>query len=69
MTDVGEVAAMDCVYKNPKESVEDRIQDLLKRMTVEEKIGQMTQIHRGVCSAAVIKDFSIGDFQLPSIRE
>uniref|UniRef100_A0A1J3EUN3 Beta-glucosidase BoGH3B n=1 Tax=Noccaea caerulescens TaxID=107243 RepID=A0A1J3EUN3_NOCCA len=60
MTDVGEVAAMDCVYKNPKESVEDRIQDLLKRMTVEEKIGQMTQIHRGVCSAAVIKDFSIG---------
>ncbi|ESQ45872.1 hypothetical protein EUTSA_v10010219mg [Eutrema salsugineum] len=51
---------MDCIYKNPKEAVEDRIQDLLQRMTVEEKIGQMTQIHRGVSSAAVIKDFFIG---------
>ncbi|CAH2065105.1 unnamed protein product [Thlaspi arvense] len=60
MTDVGEVTVMDCIYKNPKEAVEDRIQDLLQRMTVEEKIGQMTQIHRGVSSAAVVKDFFIG---------
>ncbi|CAH8382090.1 unnamed protein product [Eruca vesicaria subsp. sativa] len=60
MAEAGEVTAMECVYKNPNESVEDRIQDLLQRMTVEEKIGQMTQIHRGVTSAAVIKDFFIG---------
>ncbi|KAH0922359.1 hypothetical protein HID58_022377, partial [Brassica napus] len=60
MTDAGEVTAMDCVYKNPNEGVEDRIQDLLQRMTVEEKIGQMTQIHRAVSSAAIIKDFFIG---------
>ncbi|RID58474.1 hypothetical protein BRARA_F01774, partial [Brassica rapa] len=51
---------MDCVYKNPNEGVEDRIQYLLQRMTAEEKIGQMTQIHRAVSSAAVIKDFFIG---------
>lgn len=63
MTEAGEVSAMDCAYKNPNEAVEDRIQDLLQRMTVEEKIGQMTQIHRGVSSAAVIKDFFIGKFQ------
>ncbi|KAG5393132.1 hypothetical protein IGI04_023095 [Brassica rapa subsp. trilocularis] len=60
MTDAGEVTAMDCVYKNPNEGVEDRIQDILQRMTVEEKIGQMTQIHRAVSSAAIIKDFFIG---------
>ncbi|KAH0893378.1 hypothetical protein HID58_055807 [Brassica napus] len=60
MTEAREVTAMDCVYKNPNEGVEDRIQDLLQRMTVEEKIGQMTQIHRAVSSAAVIKDFFIG---------
>lgn len=32
------------LYKNPTASVEARTQDLLKRMTLEEKIGQMTQI-------------------------
>ncbi|CAH8382083.1 unnamed protein product [Eruca vesicaria subsp. sativa] len=60
MTDTKEVTIMDCLYKNHNEGVEDRIQDLLQRMTVEEKIGQMTQIHRAVSSAAVIKDFFIG---------
>ncbi|WP_316737396.1 glycoside hydrolase family 3 N-terminal domain-containing protein [Pedobacter aquatilis] len=30
------------VYKNPKASVESRIKDLLSRMTVEEKVGQIT---------------------------
>lgn len=64
---MGEVGSMDCIYKNPNEAVEDRIQDLLQRMTIEEKIGQMTQIHRGVSSATVIKDLFIGDFQYPSI--
>lgn len=32
------------VYKDPKAPVEERVADLLKRMTLEEKIGQMTQI-------------------------
>ncbi|KAJ4890448.1 Glycosyl hydrolase family protein [Raphanus sativus] len=60
MAEAGEGTAIGCVYKNPSEGVEDRIQDLLQRMTVEEKIGQMTQIHRSVSSASVIKDFFIG---------
>ncbi|KAJ0248360.1 Glycoside hydrolase family 3 C-terminal domain-containing protein [Hirschfeldia incana] len=60
MAEAGEGTATDCVYKNPNEGVEDRIQDLLQRMTVEEKIGQMTQIHCSVSSAAVVKDFFIG---------
>lgn len=31
------------VYLNPKASVEERVNDLLSRMTIEEKIGQMNQ--------------------------
>jgi beta-glucosidase len=29
------------IYKNPKASIEDRVNDLLPRMTVEEKVSQM----------------------------
>ena len=29
------------VYKNPKASVEDRVNDLLPRMTLDEKVAQM----------------------------
>lgn len=29
------------VYKNPKASIEDRVNDLLPRMTIEEKVSQM----------------------------
>lgn len=35
---------MDYAYKNPSLSPEERTLDLLKRMTIEEKIGQMMQI-------------------------
>nr|GMD69778.1 beta-glucosidase BoGH3B-like isoform X1 [Ipomoea batatas] len=35
-------------YKDPKQPVGERIKDLMKRMTLEEKIGQMTQIERKV---------------------
>ncbi|KAJ4844217.1 hypothetical protein Tsubulata_003088 [Turnera subulata] len=47
-------------YKDPKQPVEDRVVDLLKRMTLEEKIGQMTQIERAVASADVMKNYFIG---------
>jgi len=30
------------IYKNPKAAVKDRVADLLKRMTLEEKVGQMS---------------------------
>src|SRR5574344_505977 len=31
------------IYKNPKASIEQRVNDLLSRMTLEEKVGQMNQ--------------------------
>ncbi|KAL1545040.1 beta-glucosidase [Salvia divinorum] len=51
---------MDCVYKDPTAPVEARVKDLLSRMTLLEKIGQMTQIERSVASAAAIRDRLIG---------
>ncbi|KAI3437064.1 uncharacterized protein J3R85_005801, partial [Psidium guajava] len=47
-------------YKDPKQPVNTRIKDLLSRMTLEEKIGQMTQIDRTVTSSEVMKKYYIG---------
>src|SRR5574344_1238337 len=52
----------DALYKNASAPVEDRVTDLLSRMTLEEKIGQMTQIERGN-----IQDGDIGKYYLGSI--
>ncbi|KAF7833749.1 Lysosomal beta glucosidase [Senna tora] len=51
---------MDCVYKNPNAPLEARIKDLLSRMTLKEKIGQMTQIERTAATPSAIRDYSIG---------
>lgn len=48
------------IYKDPKQPVNSRIKDLMSRMTLEEKIGQMTQIDRSVASAEVLKNYFIG---------
>ncbi|MBU3112065.1 hypothetical protein [Clostridium lacusfryxellense] len=34
-------------YKNPQSSILERVDDLLLRMTIEEKIGQLTQVPAG----------------------
>jgi len=47
-------------YKDPSLPVEARVKDLLGRMTLAEKIGQMTQIERKVASPQVLKDNFIG---------
>ncbi|XP_020268446.1 uncharacterized protein LOC109843897 [Asparagus officinalis] len=47
-------------YKDPKQPVGARIKDLMQRMTLAEKIGQMTQIERKVASPQVMKDYFIG---------
>ncbi|CAH9100154.1 unnamed protein product [Cuscuta epithymum] len=47
-------------YKDPKLPVGIRIRDLMKRMSIAEKIGQMTQIERHVASPAVIRKYFIG---------
>lgn len=54
------MASMDCIYKDPNAPVEARVKDLLGRMTLKEKIGQMTQIERAVATADAIRDRCIG---------
>ncbi|VAI36757.1 unnamed protein product [Triticum turgidum subsp. durum] len=47
-------------YKDPKQPIQARVTDLLGRMTLEEKIGQMTQIERANASTAVIEKYFVG---------
>ncbi|KAK6787941.1 hypothetical protein RDI58_016466 [Solanum bulbocastanum] len=47
-------------YKDPKQPMSTRIKDLMKRMTLEEKIGQMCQIERRFASPDVMKQYFIG---------
>lgn len=54
------IEAENMKYKDPKQKLGVRIKDLLKRMTLEEKIGQMTQIERKVASAEVMSKYFIG---------
>jgi beta-glucosidase len=48
------------LYKDPAQPVEARVTDLLGRMTLAEKIGQMTQIERLVATPEVLRDNFIG---------
>ncbi|KAB1225765.1 Beta-glucosidase BoGH3B [Morella rubra] len=57
---MGDVERVECVYRDPNAPVEARIKDLLPRMTLKEKVGQMTQIERRVATPDAIKDMSIG---------
>ena len=50
----------EMIYKNPSYSVEERTEDLLKRMTVEEKVGQMTQADRQFLRANDIQKYFLG---------
>nr|GMD12396.1 beta-glucosidase BoGH3B-like [Ipomoea batatas] len=50
----------DCIYRDPRAPVEARVKDLLSRMTLQEKLGQMTQIERSVATPSVLRDLSIG---------
>lgn len=47
-------------YRDPKQPLNARIKDLMRRMSLEEKIGQMVQIERSVASAVVMKKYFIG---------
>ena len=55
---------MNCIYRDPNQPIESRIRDLLSRMTLKEKVGQMTQIERRVATPDVITDLSIGTLSL-----
>ncbi|KAH7839072.1 hypothetical protein Vadar_034525 [Vaccinium darrowii] len=47
-------------YKDPKQPINRRIEDLMSRMTLAEKIGQMTQIDRANATAEIVRDSYIG---------
>ncbi|KAL3530189.1 hypothetical protein ACH5RR_009511 [Cinchona calisaya] len=48
------------VYKDPKQPVEAGVNDLLQRMTLPAKIGQMTQLDRENITGDIIKKYNIG---------
>ncbi|GAB2274499.1 hypothetical protein Dimus_009267 [Dionaea muscipula] len=47
-------------YRDPKQPIPVRISDLMKRMTLQEKIGQMVQLERMNATPAIMKEDSIG---------
>lgn len=47
-------------YKDPNAPLKARITDLLSRMTLAEKIGQMSQIERLNATADVLQNYFIG---------
>ncbi|XP_057548856.1 uncharacterized protein LOC130827216 [Amaranthus tricolor] len=49
-----------CIYRDPNALIEDRIKDLISRMTLQEKLAQMTQIERRVASPFALKHLGIG---------
>lgn len=51
-------------YKDPKQPIGARIKDLMSRMTVEEKIGQMTQIERKLASPDIMNKYFIGKLSI-----
>ncbi len=48
------------IYKDPTQSVEARVEDVLAHMTLEEKIGQMTQVEKDSIKPGDITNFFIG---------
>lgn len=47
-------------YKNPDVPIPERVEDLLGRMTLDEKIGQMTQVEKNSIYPDDIRDLGIG---------
>lgn len=48
-------------YRDARQPVSVRIKDLMSKMTLAEKIGQMTQIERSVATPDVMKKYFIGN--------
>ena len=44
------------VYKNPKVPIEERVKDLLSRMTIEEKAGQLNQLSGAIATGPAAND-------------
>ncbi len=54
------LVAQDEIYRDPTQPVEARVEDLLARMTLEEKIGQMTLVEKNSLNPQVVFDYFIG---------
>lgn len=50
----------NALYKNADVDIEKRIEDLIGRMSLEEKIGQMTQIEKGSLKSGDVKKYMLG---------
>jgi len=48
------------IYTDPSQPIEARVEDLLKRMTLDEKIGQMTQVEKNSIQPGDITKYFIG---------
>ncbi|XP_034220297.1 lysosomal beta glucosidase-like [Prunus dulcis] len=57
---IAKVEAEYMAYKDPNKPINIRIKDLMDRMTLAEKIGQMTQLDRQNVTAEIMRDYSIG---------
>ena len=57
---VTEVDLGAVIYTDPSQPVEARVEDLLQRMTLDEKIGQMTQVEKNSIRPGDIKKYYIG---------
>ncbi|MQM16495.1 hypothetical protein Taro_049453 [Colocasia esculenta] len=56
----GDEGAQPALYKDPAATVEARVWDLLARMTLHEKLGQMTQIDCSVASERALSTLAVG---------
>lgn len=56
----GAVAAQTLPYQDPSLPIPTRVNDLLGRMSLDEKIGQMTQAERNAVSNAQVTQFRLG---------
>ncbi len=56
----GSAAAADPIYRDPTQPIPTRVADLLGRMSLDDKVGQMTQAERTAVSNADLTNFRIG---------
>ncbi|XP_031287060.1 uncharacterized protein LOC116145756 [Pistacia vera] len=52
--------AKHMIYKDETQPINDRIRDLMNKMTLAEKIGQMVQLDRTSATRDIMRDYSIG---------